>query len=85
MFVLKVRDGEVTSVRGTIPASLLQDARSLLSGTTARGTIRAVDVGTATARIELEGAFDAALAQRLRNTLGTVPLAQLRRGPRRTR
>jgi hypothetical protein len=85
VFVLTVRAGDVTAVRGTIPATLLSDVRTLLEGTPARGTIRAVDVGTATARIELEGTFDPSLAQRLRNTLGTVPVTRLRQAPRRSR
>jgi hypothetical protein len=81
--VLTVRDGAVIRVRGTIPAPVLTDVREVLAGSGARGTIRAIDGGGRTAKIELEGAFSPQVSQRIRNVLGTVPVSRLRQGPRR--
>jgi hypothetical protein len=80
---LTVRDGAVIRGRGTSPAPVLTDVRVVLAGTASRGTIRAIDGGARTARIELEGSFSPQVSQRIRNVLGTVPVSRLRQGPRR--
>lgn len=82
IFVLSVRGGAVRRDRGTIPAAVLNDVRDVLERSGATGTVRAMDVGRATAVIELEGDFSPELAQRLRNVLGNVPVTRLRAGRR---
>lgn len=82
VFVLRVRDGAVLRARGAISETLLQDVRDVLARSGASGTVRAMDVGRATAAIELRGRFSPEVSQRLRNVLGNVPIARLRAGRR---
>lgn len=82
VFVLTVRDGAVVRARGAIPEGVLNDVRDVLARTGSSGTVRAMDVGRATAVIELRGSFSPEVAQRLRNVLGNVPITRLRAGRR---
>ncbi len=77
-FLLAVRDGKATVVRGDPPTSLLADFADVLRGNRgASGTIRAVRTASHT-QLVIRG-LDDATAQRLRNVFGTHPISRLRR------
>lgn len=79
LFVLAVRRGEVLVVRGRIPPGLLRDFRDILRSTPYSGTIKAV-AQEERSRLVASGSV-VQVQQRLRNTFGIRPVAQLRQAP----
>lgn len=79
LFVLAVRKGKVLVVRGRVPPGLLRDFRDILANTGYSGTIKAI-AQEERARLVATGEV-AQLQQRLRNTFGLRPVAQLRHAP----
>lgn len=82
LFVVKVVDGRIVSARGHLPPALLGDLGDVLSGSGASGTVVARR-SEGRAALQLRGSFSAAVAQRLRNVVGTVSLPKLLGTPRR--
>jgi hypothetical protein len=81
IFVISVRSGRVLVVRGRVPAGFLGDVRAIVGRPPVRSaTIRAVK-GENHARLTVSGDVDEGRAQRLRNTFGLRPMAQLRSAP----
>ncbi len=80
IFALSVRDGRLLQVRGRIPAALFHDLQDVVKrARVRRASIRAVRAEGG-ARLVARG-VDERVAQRLRNTLGVHPIAQLSRAP----
>jgi hypothetical protein len=81
LFVLSVRDGRVLVVRGRVPQGYLSDVRGIVANPPVRrATIRA-NKDADHARLSVSGDLDEARVQRLRNTFGIRPIAQLRTAP----
>lgn len=74
MFVLRVRAGRITVVRGSVPGGLLSQFRDALEPRH-NGTIKASRTPTG-ARLSTRGLDDRA-EQRLRNILGLFPASKL--------
>lgn len=75
--VVDVRDGKVRVVRGGIAPRVLADIEDVVGRPKIRrATLRIVRSG-AHARLEVKGGVDEMQRQRLRNVVGTVPLAKL--------
>jgi hypothetical protein len=83
--VLDVRRGVTRLVRGDLSPGVLADLQDVLANPPVeRARLRIVrDAGTA--QVHLRGAVPEPQRQRLRNVVGTVPLAKLARGRRRPR
>lgn len=76
LFMLSVRRGELLVVRGRLPSGLFLDLADVVERAgVARGEIR-VAKSEGHARLTARG-VDAATLQRLRNTVGIVPLRKL--------
>jgi hypothetical protein len=81
IFVLSVRRGRVLVVRGRVPGGFLADVRQIVARpAVGAATIRAVK-GEHHARLVVSGDVDEGRVQRLRNTFGLRPMAQLRAAP----
>ena len=73
----EVRDGKLTITRGAIAPRVLADLRDVVKKPRVkRATIRIVRAKDR-ARAEMSGDLSEAQIQRVRNVVGTVPLAQL--------
>jgi hypothetical protein len=72
-----VRDGEAIVQRGGLAPKVLADLRDVLAHPAVhKGTIRVYRDG-GHARVQLRGEFSEAQSQRIRNVIGSVPLAKL--------
>ena len=81
LFVLSVRNGRVLVVRGRVPPGFLGDVKGIvLNPPVHAATIRA-HKDADHARLAISGDIDEGRAQRLRNTFGIRPMAQLRSAP----
>jgi hypothetical protein len=81
LFVLSVRDGRVLIVRGRVPPGYLGDVKGIVASPPVRSaTIRAYKDADH-ARLSVSGDVDEGRVQRLRNTFGIRPMAQLRSAP----
>lgn len=76
---VRVLNGAVVKVWGRAPEGVINDLRDVVERSDATGTIRLLDGGRDTGAVELDGRFDPAVSQRVRNVLGNVPLKKLRR------
>lgn len=84
VFCLSIREGRVLVVRGRAPQRLVNEVAAVVRlSRVRRGTIRGVK-GERGVRLACSG-IDDGTAQRLRNVLGTMPIAQLRAAPPITR
>lgn len=79
LFVLRVEGGRCRFVRGRIPQSLLHDLGDVLKSTRSSGQLKAV-TRRGTAVWVANGDFSEGTLQRLRNVLGTYPLAKIKAG-----
>lgn len=79
LFVLRVKDGQCRFVRGRIPPALLRDLSDVLASSKSSGLLRAVQE-RGTAVWITQGEFDPGTLQRLRNVLGSYPLAKIKAG-----
>jgi hypothetical protein len=81
--VLDVTKGRVSVRRGAISPRALSDIRDVTSKPAVeRATLRIVR-SAGRAELEIRGLVDADQRQRLRNVVGSTPLAKLANGPRR--
>ena len=80
LFCLELRDGRLTLKRGRIPPRLLDDFRDVLTGSRARRAVIRAVTWDRLPRLEVRGELTEDELQRLRNVLGTYPLAKLRAG-----
>jgi hypothetical protein len=81
LFVLSIRNGRVLVVSGRVPQAFVNDVRRIAEhASVMNGTIRASQ-GDHHARLRFSGGIDLATQQRVRNTFGLYPMAQLRRAP----
>jgi hypothetical protein len=79
LFVVSVRNGRVLVVRGRVPPGFLSDIGAIVRQPPVRSaTLRAVK-GEHHARLVVGGDIDEGRIQRLRNTFGLRPMAQLHR------
>lgn len=74
IFVLRLRSGKMTVVRGRVPPGLLSSFREIL-GDAQNGSIKATRAPTG-AHLSTSG-IAASSEQRLRNTLGLYPASKL--------
>jgi hypothetical protein len=80
---LEIEGGKVRVVRGGIAPPILADLRDVAAKVPAdRGRVRIVR-SSGRAAVELSGAIGDGQAQRIRNVIGSVPLARLVNAPRR--
>ena len=81
--VLTVSDGKIALRRGAIAPRILADLEDVMERpAVSRATLRIVrDAGYA--RLEIEGSVTEGQRQRLRNVIGSLPLAKLSNGRRR--
>ncbi|MBV9945777.1 MAG: DUF3634 family protein [Myxococcales bacterium] len=78
--VLDVRRGVTRRVRGDLSPAVLADVRDVLANPPVeRARLRLV-LHAGTVQLELRGEVPEVQRQRLRNVIGTVPLAKLARG-----
>ena len=81
--VAEIKDGKVEITRGGLSPRVLGDVRDIASRPRiASATVRIVRAKDR-ARVEIRGAVSDQQAQRLRNVIGNVPVAQLVRAERR--
>ncbi len=81
--VLRVRDGQLRVVRGGVAPRILSDIADVVATPqVGRATLRITRSG-GYAMIRVTGVVSEVQQQRLRNVVGSVPLAQLARGRRR--
>lgn len=81
LFTISVRRGKTLIVRGRVPPGYMSDVSSIVERPPVRSaTIRAVKAEHH-ARLVVSGDVDEARIQRLRNTFGIRPMAQLRSAP----
>ena len=81
--VLEVRAGTLRVVRGGLAPRVRSDIEDIVARPPLeRATLRLVRRG-GRAELEVKGTVSDAQRQRLRNVVGTVPLAQLANAPRR--
>jgi hypothetical protein len=81
--VLEVRDGAIRVTRGGIAPRILTDLGDVVeSPRVTRATIR-ITRERGRASVALHGALSAAQSQRIRNVIGSVPLAALANARRR--
>jgi hypothetical protein len=80
---LTIEEGVVRVSRGGIAPPILADLRDIAKRPPIeRGHVRIVRA-SGRAEVQLGGAIPAPQAQRIRNVIGSVPLARLRNAPRR--
>lgn len=77
LFFISARRGRLLVVRGRVPQSLLEAIDDVLTRAAARDARVAVRLDGGRARCVVRG-VDEHVAQRLRNVVGTFPLARLR-------
>jgi Protein of unknown function (DUF3634) len=81
--LLEVREGRLKIVRGGIAARVLSDIEDVVAKPQVhRATLRIVRSGRY-AQLKVKGGVSEAQRQRLRNVIGSVPLAQLVNARRR--
>jgi len=74
LFCIRLREGKLTTVRGTVRPGLLSGFRDALGGAQT-GSIRC-HRGANGAVLTVRGDISEAAAQRMRNTLGLYPVSQ---------
>jgi hypothetical protein len=81
LFVLRVRAGQLTFVRGRMPQPLFEQIADIVRGTDTTGELIVV-TEDGRPRLIPKGRFDAGLLQQTRNVVGLYPLAKIRAGGR---
>jgi hypothetical protein len=81
LFVLRVRAGKLTFIRGRMPQSLFDQLSDVLRGSHADGTL-VVITENGRPRVAPRGRFDLGQLQQVRNIVGLYPLAKIRAGAR---
>jgi Protein of unknown function (DUF3634) len=81
LFVLSVRNGRVLVVRGRVPPGFLGDVKGIVATPPVRAATIRAHKDADHARLAISGDIDEGRAQRLRNTFGIRPMAQLRSAP----
>ena len=81
LFVLSVRNGRVLIVRGRVPPGFFDDVKGIVANPPVRAATIRAQKDADHARLAISGDIDEGRAQRLRNTFGIRPMAQLRSAP----
>ena len=74
---LAVEDGAIRLVRGGIPSAVLTDLRDVLSDPPVRVARLRIVRAVKYAEVRISGEVSASQVQRIRNIIGSVPLARL--------
>lgn len=81
LFVIKVENGKVSHIRGRLPKRLLGDLADVLCVRPVRAASLRVTVRDGLATLSSGGDLNEQELQRLRNILGTWPVAKIRSAP----
>jgi hypothetical protein len=81
--VAEIRQGKIAITRGGLAPRVLGDLRDIASRPRIESATLRIVRARDRARVEIRGAVSEAQAQRIRNVIGNVPVAQLVKAPRR--
>ena len=79
LFVLEINRGQIKLRRGRLPLALFREIAEVVKSSGITGRLRVI-VEQQAPTLDLRGGGDAATLQRLRNVVGTYPLAKIRAG-----
>jgi hypothetical protein len=79
---LAIEDGEIRVVRGGLPPAVLGDLRDVVRDPLVRRATLRIVRAVKHAEVRIGGEVSASQAQRVRNIVGSVPLARLARSRR---